>query len=177
MNKQTKINRKREAGFTLMELLVVVAIIGIVATIAVFSYLAGRRVANEGSAAATLRQVNSAETIYLNTSGGGTAYATISGAGSLCTNGFLSGGDQLCQGSTAQKAGYTFTGANITGVSPAQYVVWAAPTTMTGVGQTGTRRFCITEDGVIHADAGSLTAGTADAAGRTTCQGLGLYNP
>jgi hypothetical protein len=74
---------------------------------------------------------------------------------------------------TNSKSGYTFavTPTNA-GVRPAQFFATAIPTTASGVGQTGTRRFGITEDGVMHGDATALTA-YADGAAVQSAPALG----
>ena len=61
---------KNSKGFSLLELLIVVAIILIIATIAIPSLLRSRQAANESAAVANLRTINTAEVTYLSGSGG-----------------------------------------------------------------------------------------------------------
>src|SRR5712672_3098715 len=61
---------KRDRGFSLLELLIVVAIILIIATIAIPSLLRSRQAAQESSAVAQIRTINTAEVTYLSSNGG-----------------------------------------------------------------------------------------------------------
>jgi prepilin-type N-terminal cleavage/methylation domain-containing protein len=134
--------RQNHAGFSLIELLIVVAIIGIIAAIAVPNLLASRRAANEGSAQQSMRTIASCEITYLHTQGAGT-YGDLTQLGvETLTDAVLSSGT---------KSGYSFV-VNPVNSSPPQYWAYAIPTNTSGIGATGTRRFAISVDGVLRGD-------------------------
>jgi type IV pilus assembly protein PilA len=149
--------RKNQTGFSLIELLIVVAIILIIAAIAIPNLLRARIAANEASAVASLRIMNTASITY-NTSFNAYA-ATLSGLGP--SNGATPTStsadllDQVLAPSggvnTSTKSGYAFTYACATPF--AVYTVRADPVVSN---QTGVRHFFTDQSGVIRASSAGV---------------------
>jgi type IV pilus assembly protein PilA len=153
---------KKQKGFSLIELLIVVAIILIIAAIAIPNLMRARMSANESSAASSIRSITTAEVSFE------TAYPTVGfsnlanlGGASPCTPStttgcFIDNFLATSAGTAPGKDGYTFVVTVSSGGSA--YDSDAEPTTLN---TTGTRSFCSDQTGVIYylAATGCTTAG------------------
>ena len=149
---------RKQKGFSLIELLIVVAIILIIAAIAIPNLMRARIAANESAAASQLRTLNTAEVSYV-TAYPSTGYGTLANMGGAvpctpATNTACLIDQSLSTNYNAKgKSGYNFAVAII---NAGQYVASATPIT---VGGTGVNSFCAVEDAVVRKDpTGALNA-------------------
>lgn len=146
--------KNNKSGFSLVELLIVVVIIGIIAAIAVAGLLASRRSANEGSAVSSLRILHQAEMTYASSYGTGD-YAGDIGGGTLTTFNIFRSlklvDEVLGSGS---KSGYNFVGGReaSSNTAAAQFFISAIPISSDPLMRTGNHRFGISTDGVLRTD-------------------------
>ncbi|MBZ5511087.1 MAG: prepilin-type N-terminal cleavage/methylation domain-containing protein [Acidobacteriia bacterium] len=152
---------RKQKGFSLIELLIVVAIILIIAAIAIPNLLRSRIAANEASAVGSIRTINTAEVTYASTypnmGFGGLPQLGPSADGTVTS---AAGGliDSVLASSV--KSGYVFavvTGTASGGVVPS-YAVNGDPQNS----QTGQRHFCSDQSGVIRYDVATKITSTGD---------------
>jgi type IV pilus assembly protein PilA len=151
---------RKQKGFSLIELLIVVAIILIIAAIAIPNLLRARMSANEASAAGSVRSINNAEASYTAaysnvgfsislTALGGTAPCTPSSTSGCFIDSVLANGT---------KSGYSFAvQVGSTPASGALNLSYSAIATPQVLDITGSRYFCSFEDFVLRSSTAAIT--------------------
>jgi len=157
---------RKQKGFSLIELLIVVAIILIIAAIAIPNLMRSKMAANEASAVNSMRSIYTAQTAYAAT------FPNIGYASSLSKNGPPSGSDCMGAGSatstnaclvdnvlqTGTKSGYSFGITNTPGTPATTFSVNGDPI---APGTSGQRHFFLDASGVIRYNA-TVTASASD---------------
>ena len=170
---------KKNKGFSLIELLIVVAIILIIAAIAIPNLMRARMAANDSSAAASEHTIVVGEVGYIgayptvgyavlsNLGGTGTPCVPATNNGCLIDNNLAQNGTPAGNG----KSGYTFasTVTAPTSAAPSTFFTTAAPISST----SGTKSFCAADDGVVRTPAAGVTTAATSYA---NCLGLTPMN-
>ena len=152
---RTNSNQKQK-GFSLIELLIVVAIILIIAAIAIPNLLRAKMAANEASAVGSMRTLNTASVAYSTTYGGYPKQLTNLAPATPATSISADLVDSVLSSGT--KSGYSFTwssGTTDTNGNYLNYAITAAPVTP---GTSGQRYFYTDQTGVIRANASAAAS-------------------
>ncbi len=168
---------KREKGFSLIELLIVVAILLILAALAIPNLFKSRQRANDAAAVSALRVLVVSETSYSTTYGQAVGFApnlATLGQAPTCdqTHACLIDAQLGCASEPCIRGGYNyFSDTSASGPPIATFSFTATPVGWQG---TGTSNFCVTDDGVIRFQVGG-TGSLSAAVQHDKCLNFALY--
>ena len=176
---------RKKKGFSLIELLIVVAIILIIAAIAIPSLLRSRMLANQSAAASTVRTLITAQSTYFSTYGAVNGYATAIGSLGPPAPPLPCPPPPAVPAPTAAclidavlatgvKGGYKYNALAYTAVAPNGPVNFTVSATPVGPGSTGNNDYCATDDGVVYFN--PPPTGPVGLAGPGPCAGQVLQN-
>lgn len=144
---------RKQKGFSLLELLIVVAIILIIAAIAIPNLLRARMAANEASAVSSIRTINTAMITYVSSYPDVGYAANLAALGPSAATPCAASSTNACLIdavlASGVKSGFNFVAVGAGGPPAVQYYAAATPVTLN---QTGTMSFCSFEDAVVRVD-------------------------
>lgn len=153
---------RRQKGFSLIELLIVIAVILTIAAIAIPSMIRAKISANESSAAACIRQISTAQIAYsaaypqagyavdLTSLGPGSGNAACASSGPTSSTACIIDG-VLASGT---KSGYQFLSVGDAAGGPAPNIEFVSSSAPLSYNVTGTRNYCMATDGVLRVNIG-----------------------
>jgi prepilin-type N-terminal cleavage/methylation domain-containing protein len=146
---------RKPRGFSLIELLIVVAIILIIAAIAIPNLVKSKMAANEAAAVGSVRTIVTSELTYASVNSA-TGYTTL---GNLYSAGLID--SVLGAGS---KSGFSFTLGTSSDTPTSQFTAAAGPITP---GTTGTNYYCADQTAVIQRGSTSFSTSANPCTGGT----------
>ena len=141
---------KKSAGFTLIELMIVVAVIMVIAGIAIPNFIRSKMRANESGAVANMRTITTANVVYSTTYGAGFSPSLVALGGDPTTPSVTSAGLIDSVLSTGVKSGYIYTYTSSSVDAAGNYQSFSVTADPVAPGTTGDRHFFTDQTNVIR---------------------------